>query len=497
MFYLYRPAIYDGDEGDLLHIRGGRGWDRELWWYKLAHVCQRWRNLLLGSASYLDLCLVCTYGTPVADMLAHSPPLPLIIDYSGVDWDIDITTEDEEEIILALEQRGRVRRIRLEVPLSNLQKLIMAIKDEYPVLEYLIVERLTEDMSTTLMLPETLQAPRLRHLGLEGFALPIGSGFLTTAVGLVTLVLVLRHPSSYFQPNTLLQWLSIMPHLETLQILFLFPVPNRDVERQLMQTPIMPHVTLPNLRWLAFQGVSAYMEAIVRRITTPRLERFGIYFFEQLTFSVPRLVQFINAAENLRFDSLKFQFSNHRVYVKVYSREEAEMYALQMVIFCLHFDWQVSSVAQVFNSLTRISSTVEHLTLEHLTLEHEVHSQSSEEHNEIDYTEWRKLLRSFSKVKTLRANNGLLLRSLRMDDGELSLELLPELQELSYSGSGDTIDELKSFIDSRQNAGRPVTLVYPRPRSETPLSRSSSSSFSSESPAITLGSSGAWSDVDT
>ena len=61
---------------------------------KLAHVCQRWRNLILGSASYLDLCLVCTSGKPVADMLTLSPPLPLIIDYDSENGDIG--AEDEE-----------------------------------------------------------------------------------------------------------------------------------------------------------------------------------------------------------------------------------------------------------------------------------------------------------------------------------------------------------------------------------------------------------------
>jgi hypothetical protein len=127
------------------------------------------------------------------------------------------------------------------------------------------------------------------------------------------------------------------------------------------------------------------------------------------------------------------------------------MYSLSVAVYCLHLDWQVSSVAQIFNSLTRIFSTVEHLSLER-----EVHSQSSEEHNEIDHTEWRKLLRPFSNVKTLRVDNGLvkkLSRSLLLDDGELPLELLPELQELTYSGSGDTRDAFKSFIDARQNAG--------------------------------------------
>jgi hypothetical protein len=46
-----------------------------------------------------------------------------------------------------------------------------------------------------------------------------------------------------------------------------------------------------------------------------------------------------------------------------------------------------------------------------------------------------------------------------LEDGELPLELLPELQELRYFGSRDTGDAFTSFIDARQNAGRPVTLV--------------------------------------
>ena len=59
IFYLYRPAIFDVDEDDDDRILGGKGWERERWWYKLAQVCQRWRILILGSASYLGLCLVC------------------------------------------------------------------------------------------------------------------------------------------------------------------------------------------------------------------------------------------------------------------------------------------------------------------------------------------------------------------------------------------------------------------------------------------------------
>jgi len=44
---------------------------------------------------------------------------------------------------------------------------------------------------------------------------------------------------------------------------------------------------------------------------------------------------------------------------------------------------------------------------------------------------------------------------LRLEGGGLPLELLPELQELTYSGSGNANDAFTSFIDARQNAGRP------------------------------------------
>jgi hypothetical protein len=76
IFYLYRQAIFDGDEAENVRISGGRLWDRERWWYKLAQVCQRWRNVLLGSASYLGLSLICTEGTPVVDMTCWHIHLP-------------------------------------------------------------------------------------------------------------------------------------------------------------------------------------------------------------------------------------------------------------------------------------------------------------------------------------------------------------------------------------------------------------------------------------
>jgi len=408
-------------------------------------------------------------------MLAHSPPLPLIIYYRT--FNRVLTSEDEEGMILALEQRDRVSHVRLLLPVQNLQKASMAIDEEFPILEYLIMDPSVED-GTALTLPETLQAPRLRHLALFNFALPMRSRLLTTAIGLVVLTLTIGHPAAYFQPNILLQCISLMPQLEILVIHFLFPVPNRDVERQLIMqtvTPITTPITLPNLRRFWFRGASAYCEAIIRRIPAVYLEGLHIQFFEQLTYSVPHLVQFINTTENFRFDSVEIEFFDKRVCLDLYPRETG-VSAFTIKIFSWNLDWQVSSVAKLSIALNQLYSTVEHLFLEH-----KIHWQSSEEHNEVDRSEWRKLLSSFSNVKTLSVADGLVAgfsRCLHLEDGELPLELLPELQELTYSGSRDAFIP---FIDARQAAGRPVTLVRH-------VSSPSPSVLSLEAPTIISGS---------
>ena len=76
-------------------------------------------------------------------------------------------------------------------------------------------------------------------------------------------------------------------------------------------------------------------------------------------------------------------------------------------------------------------------------------------------------------------------------ESSLWLELLPEPQELIYSGSSDAGDALSSSIDARQNAGCPIALVRHNPgRSPSELS------FKFEPPAITLASDDAGKNVD-
>ncbi|KAI9507400.1 hypothetical protein F5148DRAFT_1308522 [Russula earlei] len=235
-------------------------------------------------------------------MLARSPPLPLIIDH--LDGDHDVSAEDEEGMTLALKHCDRVRRVRLdsrEMPVSNLQSSSRPLTTSFRFW-----------VASTSVLPShqgehelndpqrDFEPPHLRHLVLRNFALPTGSSFLTTAIGVVTRSLRWIHPSA---------------DLETLGITFHSPVPSREVERRLREAQISTHVTFPNIRWFALKGASAYLDALLPWMAAPLLAKLHILFYNQLTFPLPHLLQFMSAAENLRFNTPRFTFYEGAIFV--------------------------------------------------------------------------------------------------------------------------------------------------------------------------------------
>jgi hypothetical protein len=103
--------------------------------------------------------------------------------------------------------------------------------------------------------------------------------------------------------------------------------------------------------------------------------------------------------------------------------------------------------------------------VEHLALQYNKYSVSSEWNDEADREQWRELLGSFGSIKTLSMSSSYelveqLSRALQPAEGESPTELLPELQELSYSRKGAPHNAFTSFIDARQKAGRPIAVVY-------------------------------------
>jgi hypothetical protein len=101
--------------------------------------------------------------------------------------------------------------------------------------------------------------------------------------------------------------------------------------------------------------------------------------------------------------------------------------------------------------------------MEKVTLSRRKHSQAepSERDNDVDRTQWRGLLRPFSNATTLRVQDELVGRiswSLQSEDEELPLGLLPNLQEVRYSG--DARDAFTAFVNERQVAGHHVNPIW-------------------------------------
>ena len=442
-------------------MEGGE-WNLEGWWYRLTQVCRRWRYFILDSAFHLQISLVCARGTPVADMLAHYPPLPLIIDH--IDDEYVLSPEDEEGILLALQHRDRVRRIRIRQSVPILQKLIIALDGEFPILEFLLIDnqryyRPVINYTTNLNLSETFRAPHVRELVLDNFATPIESPILTTMGNLVSLILNKIPSSAYFHPNILLQRLSHMPHLETLAIGFNCYNPRLDVGRQLLPTRIKTPVTLPNLRLLGFRGTSAYLEALLPWLIIPFLETLQVYLFNRMIYSIPHLRQFMSTARNLYLKAATVTFDEHYLNVRTVHPRMGAMDSLDIELGGKHLDWQVVSGAQFFPALKTVLSAVEDLSLKY-----DRPNISSEWNNEADRTHWRELLGSFGNVKTLRVAYELaeqVSRALQPGEGESPAELFPELQELSYPISGVSLASSRAFtlfIEYRQRAGRLITV---------------------------------------
>jgi hypothetical protein len=461
IFHFYRPApSFRAKTGvDAIQILGGGNWNHERWWYSIAQVCRRWRYLVLESASLLGLSLLCTYGTPIANMLAHLPPLPLILDYHDI-YD-DLTTDDELGIILALWHCDRVRCIRLMQPVPVLQRLLMILQGEFPNLEYLFIERHPyygpkARHITTVDIPKTFRAPRLRYLVVMGFHIPIGFATIGNPVALSPRLKFV----DYFHPNVLLQQFSVMPQQETPGNTFNTHLPIDDINRQSLQRAIMRRVT-PYLRHFEFQGANAYLEMLPPWVTIRFLERLQLYFFNQLIYLIPRRQEFTSIAEvpPLKAVTLTFLKDHSRVYA--HSLELFRTYndyTLSMGLSSRHLDWQVARTVQVFQMLRTLFSVVEYLTLKY-----DRHTISSEWNNEADRAQWRELLRTFDNVKTLHIEDGLigqLSRSLQPGEGESPADLLPELQRLRYSAVEPLEHAFAPFIKARLTAGRFVTVIH-------------------------------------
>ncbi|KAI0264003.1 hypothetical protein BC834DRAFT_287268 [Gloeopeniophorella convolvens] len=432
-------------------------------WYKLAHVCRRWRTLILSSASHLDLCFTLTSQSLAKTLPTHLPPFPIDLDYEcrhnlaaeGLDDSYDSMYAPHGKVLSLFQSHAnRLRRISLSfLPISTLSKFISAMDRYYPLLKQLVLIPRTGGRPN-LMLPVNFLTPGLRQLELVGISLPPVLQTPASAPDLVTLRLVNIPEYGNFPLNGIVEWLSVMPHLECLSISFSSANFRNIQEREAPRMTLNPLITLPNLQLLEFGGAWAYLDGLLARLDTPLLERFSVKLSHQLTFTFTSLSQFIYRTGRLKSrDKVKVTFLEEYVHVSqpTYLRVQEHSFHFDLTVYCRRLDWQVAAAAQIFPALKPILSTANHLDLWTLASERWLKEQ-----DEADRSLWHQLLRPFTNLEVLAVKHGLLtdiLRSLPRDDEDWSPDLLPQLRVLRANGEDQAFS---SFMKACVRAGRHV-----------------------------------------
>jgi hypothetical protein len=357
----------------------------------------------------------------------------------------------------AIVHPNRIREITLfHLTGSQLQRLATRMQEQFPALIHLALSSVYPGYDT---LPDGLlggSAPRLQSLGLNSVAFPALPKFLMSATDLVYLTLVRIPHSGCISPEAIIAGLAVMANLKSVIIEFQSPLSRPERERR--RPPPPTRTVLPALTHFQFQGVSEYLEFLVARIDTPRLDSIKIIFFHQLIFEIPQLSQFMRRTTRFQAKNeahVSFdKFGTHIGYSLLSIRESS------LKISCRKLDWQLSSLAQVLTTFFPSIHLVEHLYI------YESIPAPPQWQDDIENMQWLEILEPFTAVKNLYLSEG------------LAPHVVPALQELVGSGmtvvfstlqnifleghqpSGPILEGIGKFVAARQLSGHPMT-VFP------------------------------------
>ena len=258
-------------------------------WQTLVHVCRRWRIIVFGSPRRLNLRLYCHDTTPAKDTLDVWPALPIIIEGGA--------TPGTNDIIAVLSHNDRVCRIELrKFSHSRLKDLLPVMLVSFR--ELTVLRLGAYEFGEAMSVPDSFlggSAPRLRTLELDSVPFPGLPKLLLSATHLVHLHLSGILPSGYISPEEMVACLSMLTSLEELSLQFSRHLRHLFPPIQSSRPP--KRSTLPALTSFIFKGLTEYLEDLVARIDTPRLDELSIDFFNGI--GTPQLRQFIGRRPTL------------------------------------------------------------------------------------------------------------------------------------------------------------------------------------------------------
>ncbi len=285
-FDYYRQSF-----GDQLNSEGA--WNNKNGWFKLAHVCQNWRCVVLASSSRLQLRLFFSDNTPTrVAMLEYLSHLPIIVDYSRTIK----TPSDQKRLISALRYPERVCGIAIRGSLQYIDKISGALDSPFPVLENLELHDIRGYLDPILPTSFSTSVQSLRHLLWSG-SLSTILPLLSVTRALVDLNLCVDTVVCKTRRTTLFMHLQRLPHLRNLQVYTVVYLTGLSVKK-----PPITTTSLTKLSCFRFRGSCAQAEWFVAGLVAPSLQEFHISVSEHSPpFHFPCLYMFIRDTGTIFF----------------------------------------------------------------------------------------------------------------------------------------------------------------------------------------------------
>jgi len=247
--------IFDSFRQSLQHeCNYERVWNSNKGWFKLAHVCLEWWEVVLTSPSRLHMQLVFTeHRRARASAIKPLPPLPIIVDYqSGC-------VAPLRRMVSALKYPDRVCRIAFMVPRTIPKELLAAMNKPFPALDSLELSCVALFSSSFLPPFLKVQPLHLQRLKFTGKAYKFSCQILSyTILSLIDLTLGLDR-TSFFPFETLL-----LPYIQDMPLLCRLELELWGYSHQSGTTSVpssrTKDVSLPKLNFLCFTGHVTQLE---------------------------------------------------------------------------------------------------------------------------------------------------------------------------------------------------------------------------------------------
>jgi len=389
---------------------------------------------------------------------------------------------DVEDIVAALQQPSRLRTIQLTVTIPLLEKLattkwepklVTKTRERFPELEHL---ELTTQSEAELVLHDQFiggAAPRLHTLRTTKIALPALPQLLSSATNLVSLQLEAIPSTGYIPPEDLIITLAPMTRLQMLHVHFLSPTSHSDTKES-PYTPPEP-ANLRFLKHFEFHGDIEYLEQLSDGIFAPA-KYIYITYFNDLDFSIPKLVEFLGRAETPSFRvEATVHYSGTDISI-TFSQQETPC-RLGFRIPCRQFDWQMSSITEISNQLLpSITPSVQQLDIY-------TSPPFLDGHDDMDHSLFLDLFRIFNNMERLRVTKEIQSHVAHALRGAAADEL-PNMREFYVEGHDDFASVqtvLAPFITARRRSNRPISVDPWEPSNSSTSQRRAGSSRIPES----------------